>query len=282
MMVHALLVLQMKLSVLMAEDAKKNHQHHAKILLTEPQLVHASLTHAAHSKFYFDLVTVNLAQEDKKPTTMEGNARLKWSAQATRETMAAASASKTTVAEPRYGIFKEDASIVLLVKNLRQVKLLASIPHQPASHTPDCKPQEQEPTGAEQTHATSDKSFCSTVLVNTAVSTQESRQMAGRAPRMYVCSQDRFTLRTVPALHAHNTPLLVLITMYASNRISIFNSRVRDQSELATTMVFSAFLVTLLQLLEHQCQLPLWQLSAPYETIRYYLNDKFKFQENMC
>lgn len=154
------------------------------------------------------------------------------------------SASRTTVANSNGWICRVDASRATMVTNVLQMERVAFLQYQHAQSTQNCNHQELEPPGAEPTHATSDKSLCSTVLANTVDSTQECRLMPRPAPRTCACSQDRSTLRTVPALHAHNTPSLVRTTMCASKRISTSRTRVRDQSELATTMVFSVFLVT--------------------------------------
>lgn len=193
---------------------------------------------------YSSLVTVRTAHHNRKLQEMVGHARLLLSAQTTRETMVMVSASKTTVARPPCGINKVAASHAMLVTKLLQMVLAVFQQHQHAQSTPDSKNQELAPAGAELMHATTDRSSCSTVLVNTVDFTQECRQMAGAAPRMCVSSQDRSILRTVPVSLAHNTPSLVQTTMYASSRTSTSRVRVRDQSELATTMVFSAFLVT--------------------------------------
>lgn len=166
------------------------------------------------------------------------------SAKTTREITALVSASATTAANSKDWIDKVDAFHAIPVKKPLQMERVALLSSKPAQSTQDSKNQEAVPTGAELTHATSDKSFCSTVLATTVDSTQECRLMARPAPRTCACSQDRSIPRTVPALHAHSTQHLVRTTTCASNRTSTSRTKDRDQSGLATTMVFSAFLVT--------------------------------------
>lgn len=166
------------------------------------------------------------------------------SAQTTRETTALVSASLTPAASSKDWINKVDAFHAMPVMKPLQMEEVAFHRHQYAQSTQDSKNQEAVPTGAELTHATSDKSFSSTELAITVDSTQESPLMASLAPRTCACSQDRSILRTVPALHAHSTQHLVRTTTCASNRTSTSRTKDRDQSGLATTMVFSAFLVT--------------------------------------
>jgi len=234
------LALSERLSARMAPDVKEN----AEIIHIEPQMASASLISAASTLGFSSVVAVITAQQARKPHTMEGHASLISSAQTTRETTAVVSVSRTPVVRPVDWIFKADASYAMLATKLLQMERVVFQQHQPAQSTPDSKLLEPAPTGAELTHATTDKSLCSTVLANTVDSTQESRLMAGAAPRTCACSQDRSTLRMVPVSLAHNTPSLVQTTTCASSRISTSRTRVRDQSELATTMVFSAFLVT--------------------------------------
>lgn len=166
------------------------------------------------------------------------------SAQTTRETTALVSVSLTTAASSKDWTNRVDAFHAMPVMNLLQMEGVAFQRHQNAQSTQDSKHQEVVPTGAELTHATSDKSFSSTELAITVDSTLESPLMARLAPRTCAFSQDRSIPRTVPVLHAHSTQHLVRTTTCASNRTSTSRTKDRDQSGLATTMVFSAFLVT--------------------------------------